>query len=127
MGQTKRRILVVDDETDIGPTLRVMLEKHGFAVDVLTDSTVALKNFNPDVYDLAILDIRMPKMSGFELYVKMKSVDVKIKVIFLTALTDFNEFGDFKKDVSPKLRERHFIQKPISDIQLLEQVYSILN
>ncbi len=127
MSQSKRRILVVDDEPDIGSTLRIMLEKHGFAVDVLTDATVALKNFNPDMYDLAILDIRMPKMNGFELYVKMKSVDVKIKVIFLTALKDFNEFDDFKKGVCPKLRERHFIQKPISDIQLLDQVYTILN
>ncbi len=68
----------------------------------------------------------MPGMNGFELYSEMKSTDSKIKVLFLTALGDLHVYDDFKIRVSPKLGERHFIQKPISDGEFLEQVYSIL-
>ena len=61
----------------------------------------------------------MPKMSGFELYSKMKACDNGIKVIFLTALKELSHYEDFKKEVSPKAGERHFIQKPITDVELI--------
>ncbi len=67
----------------------------------------------------------MPGMNGFELYSEIKSVDNKIKVLFLTALTDLDEYDDFKFKVSPKLHQRHFVQKPVNDDGFLEQVYSI--
>jgi DNA-binding response OmpR family regulator len=118
----KKRILVVDDEPDIGETLKIVLEKYEFAVDA-----IALNNFKPDFYDLLIIDIKMPQMSGFELYTRMKSIHTKVKVLFLTALRELGEYDDFREKVSPKLGERHFIQKPISNIKLLDQVYSILN
>jgi two-component SAPR family response regulator len=44
----------------------------------------------------------MPKMNGFELYKKMKTIDNKIRVCFLTALTDLHEYDVFKKEVHPK-------------------------
>jgi CheY-like chemotaxis protein len=124
MSRQKKRILVVDDEPDVIATVKIMLEKYDFIVDTYT---VALENFAADCYDLLILDIKMPRMSGFELYSKMKSYDNGIKVIFLTALKELTHYEDFKKEVCPKAGERHFIQKPITDIELLKQVYSILN
>ena len=127
MAQRKRKILVVDDEPDIVQTLKIILEKYEFAVDTFTDPKIALTNFNPDSYDLLILDIRMPRMNGFELYAKLKTADLKIKVLFLTALKDLSNYDGFRKSVSPKSGERHFIQKPISEQELLEQVYSIIN
>ncbi len=127
MSQRKTRILIVDDKQDVVHTLRIILEKSEFSVDISTDPTKALGNFKPDLHDLLILDIKMPKINGFELYTKMKSVDPKIKVLFLTALKDLGEYDDFRKSVSPKLGERHFIQKPISSGDLLHQVYSIMN
>ena len=123
----KKRILVVDDESDIGVTLKVILEKYEFVVDTFSDSVIALNNFKPNFYDLLIIDIKMPQISGFELYTRMKSIHTKVKVLFLTALRELDEYDDFREKVSPKLGERHFIQKPISNIKLLDQVYSILN
>jgi two-component system, OmpR family, response regulator ChvI len=127
MNGRKKRILIVDDEPDVIVTIRAMLEKYDFAVDSYTVPSAALENFAPNCYDLLILDVKMPRLSGFELYTKMKSSDNGIRVIFLTALKELSHYEDFKNDVSPKAGERHFIQKPVTDVELLEQVYSILN
>jgi DNA-binding response OmpR family regulator len=59
------RIMVVDDEADITLQLSVVLEENGFKVDPFNDALLALENFKPDLYDLLILDIKMPKMNGF--------------------------------------------------------------
>jgi CheY-like chemotaxis protein len=91
------------------------------------DPSTALKNFRPSLYDLIILDIKMPKISGFELYNKFKSTDTKIKALFLTALRELDDYDNLKDNVFPKMGERHFIQKPVSNNELLEQVYSIIN
>jgi CheY-like chemotaxis protein len=83
---TKNRILVVDDEPDITLTLKAGLETVGlFDVDAFNDPESALKSFKSDNYALVLIDIMMPKMSGFELYEQLKKVDPDIKVCFLTA------------------------------------------
>ena len=127
MRQIKKRILIVDDEPDVGLTLKIVLEKYGFVADCFVNPSTALKNFRPALYDLIILDIKMPKISGFELYNKFKSTDTKIKALFLTALRELDDYDNLKDNVFPKMGERHFIQKPVSNNELLEQVYSIIN
>jgi two-component system, OmpR family, response regulator ChvI len=67
-----RKILIVDDEPDITSTFDMILEMNGFEVDSYNDPLLALSNFKPHTYGLALLDIRMPKMNGFELYKKIK-------------------------------------------------------
>ena len=126
MSQTKGKVLVVDDELDIAQTLRLILESSEFTVDIFTDAKEALRTFRPAYYNLAVIDIRMPGMNGFELYSEIKSIDYKIKVLFLTALTDLHDYDDFKSTVSPRLHQRHFVQKPVDKDQFLDQVYFIL-
>ena len=111
MSQTRGRVLVVDDEIDTARTLRLILEASGFKVEIFTDPKAALGSFKTEYYILAVNDVRMPEMNGFELYSEIKSIDNKIKVLFLTGLHDLHDYDDFKSDVSPKLNERHFIQK----------------
>ena len=60
------RILIVDDEPDITLSFKMILEGNGFKVDTYNDPVIAKGNFKPDAYDLVILDIRMPKVDGFE-------------------------------------------------------------
>ena len=127
MSDIKKRVLVVDDEPDIGLTLKIILERYGFIVDSFADPNIALKNFKPGLYDLIILDIKMPEISGFELYGKFKSNDEYFKALFLTGLKELDDYDNLKKNVFPKMGERHFIQKPVSEKDLLEQVYLILN
>jgi DNA-binding response OmpR family regulator len=127
MSLQKKRVLVVDDDSDVGLSVKIILERYGFEVDLFTDPEAVSKTFSPHCYDLAILDIRMSGMNGFDLYKKLKSKDNTIKTLFLTAVREFGEYDDFKDLVFPKLGERHFVQKPISDTDLMEQVYTILN
>jgi DNA-binding response OmpR family regulator len=75
-----KRILFVDDEQDITFAIGIGLEDNGFVVDTFNDPLLALQSFkendeknnNRKSYDLAILDIKMPKMNGFELYNEIK-------------------------------------------------------
>jgi two-component system response regulator ChvI len=127
MSQVKKRILIVDDERDAGVAIKIVLEEYGFDVDFFTNPLEALKNFRPDFYDLVILDIKMPEINGFELYDKFKSKDAKIKTLFLTALSDVEAYSTQSSKAYPIMGERHFAKKPISNDDLLQQVYSIMN
>jgi DNA-binding NtrC family response regulator len=83
---SKRRILAVDDDSDITLTVKVGLEDSGlFEVDTFNDPELALSSFRPGLYDLVLVDMRMPKMFGHELYDKMKKIEGKLKVCFMTA------------------------------------------
>jgi DNA-binding response OmpR family regulator len=123
---TTKKILIVDDESDICIALKEVLEGNGFNVDTFIDPTSVLENFKSNMYDLLILDIKMPVMNGFQLYQQMKKIDPNIKAFFLTALTDLQEYDAFKKEVFPKEGERHFIQKPIENEEILERVNAII-
>lgn len=66
--EKKKKILVVDDEADICLTFKNELENYGFVVDAFENSQESLHNFKPSIYDLVILDIKMPHIDGFTLY-----------------------------------------------------------
>jgi DNA-binding response OmpR family regulator len=78
-----KRILVVDDEQDICFALEKVLTEYAFVVHSYEDPLVA--KFNADLYDLIVLDIKMPDLNGFSLYRKIKRLDKKVKVGILTA------------------------------------------
>ena len=78
--------MAVDDAPDITLTVKLGLEASGlFEVDTFNDPELALSSFKPGLYDLALLDMRMPKMYGHELYDEMKKIDDRLKVCFMTA------------------------------------------
>src|SRR5215203_4970769 len=80
---SKGNILIVDDEIDIILAFKKGLESNGFLVDIYNDPVAALLNFKSDFYDLLLVDVRMPKMNGFELYQEIEKVDKKTKVCFI--------------------------------------------
>jgi DNA-binding response OmpR family regulator len=126
MGQPqpgRKKILVVDDEADLTTLSRLTLEYHGFEVDTFNDAQEALLNYRPDYYDLAILDIKMPKMDGFELYDEIKKKDHKARICFFTASELYYE--KFRKREYDAIDKTLFIQKPINTEELLEEVNRI--
>ena len=114
------RILIVDDEADITTTLKMGLENSGlFLVDTFTDSVQALSQFKPRVYNLLLLDVRMPKINGFELYHEIKKIDKTVKVCFITAYEVYYE--TLKKEF-PTLNVGCFIKKPIQIKDLVSRI-----
>jgi DNA-binding NtrC family response regulator len=119
-----RRILIVDDEPDITSTFDMILQMNGFEVDTYNDPLLALSDFKPDLYGLALIDIRMPVMNGFELYKKIKDIDNSIEVCFITAFEDYRE--EFKESF-PELEEaKYFSRKPKAIEDLVKHVATIL-
>ena len=107
------RILAVDDEPDLTMLCRMSLEHYGFEVDTFNDPQEALSKFKPGSYDLVILDIKMPKMDGFELYHKIKKKDNNANICFLTASELYYE--EFRKKEYYALDKSIFIRKPIDN------------
>jgi two-component system, OmpR family, response regulator ChvI len=123
--QEKKRILAVDDEPDLTLTLKLALEGTGlFDVDTFNDPELALSNFKPGLYALLLLDFKMPKMTGYELYDKMKIIDNKVKVCFVSATYVNYEAA---REVFPFLELECFIQKPVEIDDLIKRVNAELD
>ena len=118
------RILVVDDEPDLTQVSRLALEYHGFKVDSFNDPYLALSKYTPGLYDLVILDIKMPNMDGFELYQEMKKIDTSANVCFLTASEQYYE--EFRKKEYYALDRNMFIRKPIENEKLVEEINKMI-
>jgi DNA-binding response OmpR family regulator len=120
-----KRVLLVDDEQDITYTVKIVLENNGFLVDSYNDPTLALSNFKLGFYDLLLLDIRMPKINGFDLYQKIREIDSNVKICFLTASELFYE--EYRRlDTHPTVDKEYFIQKPFRSEELIRQLNEVL-
>jgi len=120
-----KKLMLVDDEADVISVLKVVLEENGFEVDTFEDPIVALKSYRAGVYDLLILDIKMPEMDGFELYDQIKKIDEDAKVCFLTASEMY--YKNSRKEKYCSLDKDLFIQKPIANEDLVEEINKILS
>jgi DNA-binding response OmpR family regulator len=118
-----KRILVVDDEPDVCFGLETVLDEKGFVVDSYEDPFLALKGFKAHLYDLVLLDIRMPELNGFDLYREIKRLDKKVKVCFLTAGEMY--YGAYS-DIFSSLPANHFIRKPIDNKELIKRINEII-
>jgi DNA-binding response OmpR family regulator len=121
----KKRLMIVDDEADITNSFSLALEDSGlFVVDTYNDPLVALSNYRPNSYDLLLLDIKMPKMNGFELYNQIKKLDNNVKVCFVSANdVDYialeEQYSSLERD---SLIPNNIIRKPIEVSKLIERI-----
>jgi DNA-binding response OmpR family regulator len=106
--------------------LKQVLEQSGFNADSYDDPILALEHFNAGLYDLILLDIKMPGIDGLRLYQEMKKIDSKVKVRFLTASEMYyerfrneEEFSVIDKDL--------FLQKPIENEDLINKINTIIS
>jgi two-component SAPR family response regulator len=105
------------------------LDRAGFITDVSNNPIPALTNLKKGTYDLLILDINMPQMTGFELYNKIRQIDGEVKVCFVTAfVTAFEEYYSEFKTGFPHLNELEcYIKKPVGMDNLIQAVKSRLD
>jgi DNA-binding response OmpR family regulator len=120
----RKRIMVVDDEYDLTLFYRISLEYYGFEVEIYNDPKKALSSFEPDYYDLIILDIKMPNMDGFELYKEIKEKDPNARACFLTASEFYNK--EFRTREYHALNKELFIRKPIENKELVREINRLI-
>lgn len=87
-------ILIVEDEKKIADTLKQGLSENGHLVEVAYDGNIGLKIFSSRKFDLAILDINLPGMNGYELCKSIRAINSDIPVIMLTAMSDMKDKVD---------------------------------
>jgi DNA-binding response OmpR family regulator len=122
-----KRILIVDDDPDITLTFKKAFEevnrisgnKSSFQVNTYNDPLLALSEFKPDLYDMLLVDINMPKMNGFDFCVKVFEVDINPRVCFMSSGLINQEA---LREQYPSLSIGCFIRKPVTIEYLVRKV-----
>jgi len=115
------KILLVDDEKKFVSMLAKRLELRGIKVDYCYEPTSAIKNIEKgNKYDIAILDVKMPGMSGIELKRKLSDIDPKLKFIFLTG---HGSNVDYNTGIS---EASHYLLKPLEINDLIEVLHILV-
>jgi two-component system, OmpR family, response regulator ChvI len=117
--------LLVEDEPDIVYLVKAGLERDGFEVDGYTDPILALQNFKSGLYQLLVLDIKMPWMDGIELFHRMNKEDDKVRVCFFSASQLLN--SDYQNFIQKYPNRFLFVPKPISIHKMTEQIERFLS
>ncbi len=113
-------IALVDDDRNILTSVSIALEAEGYRVDTYTDGVSALEGLAQQTPDLAILDIKMPRMDGMELLRRLRQ-KTDMPVIFLTSKDD-----EIDELFGLKMGADDFIRKPFSQRLLVERVKAVL-
>ena len=116
----KDQIALVDDDQNILTSVSIALEDEGFDVRTYSDGEKGLEGITGNVPDLAVLDIKMPRMDGLELITKLRE-SVDIPVIFLTSKDD-----EVDEMLGLRLGADDYIKKPFSQKLLIERIRAVL-
>lgn len=117
----KQSILVVDDEPSLRSAMCAQLKEQGYSVSSAEDGEVAIKTLRAMTFDLILLDLKMPKVDGFEVLRFAKKKHPKTKVVMMTGFADLNNALDSKG-----LGADHFIAKPFERKELLSVIHRLL-
>jgi DNA-binding response OmpR family regulator len=114
-------ILIVEDETQMRAGLKDNLEFEGYTVDVAEDGQIGLDKGLQNPYDLIILDVMLPKLSGFDVCKKIRESGITVPIIMLTAKGE-----EIDKVLGLELGADDYVTKPFSLRELLARVKAIL-
>ena len=114
------KIALVEDDRNILTSVSIALESEGFSVDTYTDGHDALRGLSQNPADLGILDIKMPRMDGMELLLKIRKKSV-MPVIFLTSKDD-----EVDELLGLRMGADDYIKKPFSQRLLIERIRALL-
>ncbi len=111
-----KKIMIVDDETEILNMLSRFLNKSGkYSVTTFSNPVVAIDNLKRETYDLVLLDIMMPQMNGLEALEKMMQIHKEQKVIMMTAYSTLDKVLKSHKEGAT-----NYVMKPFDSLQALE-------
>lgn len=113
------RLLVVDDEENIRFLFKEELEEEGYEVDLASSGLEALSKIKDSPYDLVVLDIKMPGMSGIQTLNEIKNINKDLPVILCSA------YGEFKQDFSSWVSDGYVV-KSADTSELKQTIKSIL-
>jgi DNA-binding response OmpR family regulator len=116
-----KRILIVDDETNVRLNFRMTLETEGYQAVEVNSGEAAVELLGEHSFALAILDIRMPGMDGLELLAKMRESGIRVPAMIVTAYSDVPNAVK-----AMKLGAIDFLQKPLRPEELRSIVNEIL-
>ena len=122
----EKLIYVVDDEKEVCELLRIALESRGYKVRTAFDGEQALKLIKKRKPHLLILDLKMPKMNGYEVINHLKSSQdfADIPIMVLTSLTQGSRRSD--EDWKKSLEVADFITKPFEPLDIIKRVKKII-
>jgi CheY-like chemotaxis protein len=123
MQECRARLMIVDDEIQLLTMFKRIFEPQGYKVTTFSDSSKALAEFkrNSDGYDLAILDQRMPELTGANLAVQMITQRPDFPIILLTGFSD-----TVTPDDAARIGIRKYLSKPIRQAKLSETIRNVL-
>ena len=121
MTDEKVKILLCEDDENLGMLLREYLQTKGYDADLQPDGEAGYKAFAKNKYDLCVFDVMMPKKDGFALAADVRALNTEVPIIFLTAKS-------MKEDILQgfKLGADDYLSKPFSMEELLYRIESIL-
>ena len=119
-GEMQRTIALVDDDRNILTTLSIALQAEGYATRVYSDGEAALKALTENAPDLAVFDIKMPRMDGMELLRRLRAHS-DLPVIFLTSKDQEQD-----EELGLAMGADDYIAKPFSQRLLLARIRAIL-
>lgn len=115
-------VLVIDDEKEICESIKMILEYEDYEVDYSTEAIKGVEKLTSGNFDVALLDIQMPDMNGFEVLNKLKELNLDINVIVISA---FSSLENAVK--ATKLGAFDFLEKPIDRDKLLLSIRNALS
>jgi DNA-binding response OmpR family regulator len=114
----RRKILLIEAEPAASYMMTMILKLNYFDVAPYSDPELALSDFEKGVYDLILMDLEMKGMNGLELFKRMRQIDDRVSVCFITVLKErhLNEF----KSSFPEFPSTRLVEKPVGTEDLLE-------
>jgi len=114
---SKESILLLEDDLELGETLKELLEEEGYGVKLVRDGALAVESTYEQKFDLYIFDINVPEINGLELLNSLRNADDKTPAIFISALVDINSIAK-----GFEVGAEDYIKKPFFPEELLIRV-----
>jgi DNA-binding response OmpR family regulator len=121
MSKDKYRILLAEDDTNLGDVLKDYLEMEGFEVNLCRDGEESIQVFKTYSFDICLLDVMMPKKDGFTLAKEIRQQNTDIPIIFLTAKSMKED-----KIAGFRLGGDDYITKPFDEEELVYRIHAVL-